>query len=379
METAHIYIYGDIGLWQGKDSSDWGEITLSNVKEQYEAQSSTESITLHIHSPGGYVTEGFAIHDYIRSLGKPVYSIIEGMCYSIATVIHLAGDPDKRKMTSNADFMIHNPWGYAGGDSEEVQKYADQLKKEEDRIANFYSSKTNLTQDQVKEMMKAETFMSAQDALKNGFITEIMTVMKAVAKFNFKSNEMSKPKTKKESESVLDKAFNTIKSLLTGAEESPQNKIVQDASGTEIDFTDLEDDETPEVGDKAVVDGNPASGEYTMPNGEVYVFDAGSLTEIKTSSEEGEQEEEESKAKLQKEVDQLKSDLKAEKEISKSLKAQNDKFEKTIKDQNKTLKQVQSDILNVKKAIGSEFQHEEGERKEEPKKTKNRQVWKSGK
>jgi hypothetical protein len=52
MEEAHIY--GDVGYWQSKDAQDWGEVTLSSVRDQYESQKNAESITLHIHSPGGY-------------------------------------------------------------------------------------------------------------------------------------------------------------------------------------------------------------------------------------------------------------------------------------------------------------------------------------
>ena len=378
MDTAHIYIYGDIGCWQSKDASDWGEVNLKDIRNQYESQKDAESITLHIHSPGGYVTEGFAIHDYIRSLGKPVTTIIEGMCYSIATVIALAGDT--RMMTSNSDFMIHNPWGFAGGDSEEVQRYADDLKKTEQKVADFYAAKTGITSDEALELMKAETFMTPEEALEKGFITEIATVMKAVAKFNFNTNEMSKKKmTKKQAESALDKALNAIKNIFGGA----QNKIVQDANGAEIDFTELEEDATPSVGDKATVDGSSAEGEYVMPSGETYVFTAGELTEIQEAEgdddgdDEGDDPSEEMQA-LQDEVKSLNKKLKKEQSSVKTLKAENKQLNTKLEKQSTTLKDVQKEIQNVKKSIGSGFKHEEGNRnhKKNNGDEKTRKVWK---
>ncbi len=382
METAHIYIYGDIGYWQSKDASDWGEVTLTDIREQYEAQKGAEDITVHIHSPGGYITEGFAIHDYIRSLGKPVTTIIEGMCYSIATVIALAGDV--RKMTSNADFMVHLASGGAFGNSDEIQEYAESLKEAEAKIAKFYSQKTGLTEDEALDLMKDETFMSAETALSKGFITEIMPVMKAVAKFNFNNSNKQKPMskkkmTKKEAESSLDKALNSIKNIFKGS--NAQNKIVQDSDGTEIDFTELEEDEKPSVGDTATVDDALADGEYTMPNGEIYVFEAGELTEIKPKEDEGGEEGEEGTSEevenLEKEVNQLKKELKAEKKAAKTLRTENKALQKSAKVQAKAIETVKEEILNVKKSIGSGFNHEEGNRNTGKGKSKNRSVWKT--
>lgn len=347
METAHIYIYGDIGWWQSKDADDWGEVTLKGVRDQYESQKEAESITLHIHSPGGYVTEGFAIHDYIRSLKKPVITIIEGMCYSIATVIALAGDT--RMMTSNSDFMIHNPWGGTMGDSEEVQKYADELKKIEQKVADFYAAKTKITTEEALQLMKDETFMTPEIALEKGFITEIATVMKAVALHKPNSNTMSKDTlTKDEAVGLLDGLAERIKNFL---KPNHKNKIVQDANGEDIDFPELAPEDTPSVGDTATIGGVAAEGERVMPNGETFVFTAGELTEIKPAEDDSQNTEE-----LQAENSQLKKDLKAEKKKTKAL-------EKSNKDAQELVKGFKAEIKQIKASIGSNFKHDKGEKK----------------
>lgn len=356
MEIAHIYIYGDIGWWQASDAADWGEITLTDVRNQYEAQKDAEEIHMHIHSPGGYVTEGFAIHDYIRSLGKPVTTIIEGMCYSIATVIALAGDT--RKMTSNSDFMVHNPWGGAMGDSEEVQKYADDLKKLEQKVADFYAAKTNITSDEALELMKAETFMTPEEALEKGFITEIATVMKAVAKFNPKSNKMSdKALTKDEAEGLFKNWEKKFKSFF----KPKALKVVQDANANDIEFPDLEEDDTPSVGDKATIDGSPAEGEHVMPSGETYVFTGGELTEIKPDEEEEGGDTSEEMQQLQDEVKSLKSEAKNREKKFKALQKKNKELEDTISDSNKMLKDMRADMKALNKSFKSGFSHDGGD------------------
>ena len=182
MKEAHLYIYGEIDAYQDSESDRYGFINLLNVKSQYEAQKDAEKVVVHIHSVGGVVFEGFAIHDYLRSLGKPIETRVEGLCASIATVIALAGDV--RVMTANSDYFIHNPWGMAFGDREQVQKYADDLERLENKLAEFYASKTKITKDEALALMKADSTFSATEALEKGFTTETAAALKIVAKFD---------------------------------------------------------------------------------------------------------------------------------------------------------------------------------------------------
>lgn len=77
-----------------------------------------------------------------------------------------------------------------------------------------------------------------------------------------------------------------IRNLVRGQSRA-KNKVVLTADQQELDFYELEDDATPQVGDKANFDGQPAEGEFTMANGEVYVFAEGELIEIKEADSGG--------------------------------------------------------------------------------------------
>ena len=65
-----------------------------------------------------------------------------------------------------------------------------------------------------------------------------------------------------------------------------KNKIVFDAENAEVDFYELADGDTVKIGDKANYKGQPANGEIVMQSGETYVFENGTLTEIKAIAEE---------------------------------------------------------------------------------------------
>lgn len=368
---AHIYIYGIIDSFQDKNSSDWGYVNLTNVRDQVEKQKEKEEIVVHIHSEGGVVTEGFAIHDYLRSQNKPITTIIDGTCASIATVILLAGD--KRIGTENSKPFIHNPWGMAGGDKEEMRKYADDLEQIEEEIATFYAAKTKLSKDEALELMKNETSFTTEQCLSNGFLTEINSVMRAVAllKPNNNNKKMSTEKmTEEKVQSLIDKGIEKISNLFKTSE--VQNKTVTDATGVEILFPDVEEDAAIEVEQTATIDGAAAEGEVLMPNGETYVFESGVLKEIKEAEEAPEEDVEALKQKI--------TDLETENE---SLKGEKNLLTTEVNDLKETAKGVEKEVgeiketLNlIKKNSGSSFKFNRKE-KVEKKQNATRQVFKT--
>jgi ATP-dependent Clp protease protease subunit len=134
----------------------------------------------------------------------------------------------------------------------------------------------NIEQSAIEPLLRNETFLTPEQAKALGFITEepVQVLAKAILKPNDDMNTLS------------EKDMNFFESLFTkilgkGKKDPIVSKMVQDATGAELNFTDLADDATIEAGASATIDGNPASGEYTMPDGTVYVFAAGVLSEIK--------------------------------------------------------------------------------------------------
>jgi ATP-dependent Clp endopeptidase proteolytic subunit ClpP len=163
--TAHIYIEGEVGPgWYEEEGN-----TLKSVRAQFASFDSPDSITVHIDSHGGNVNDGLAIHDFLTTRGLPVTTIGEGRVFSIATIVMLAADKGKRLMSKNASFMIHNPWGGVVGTADEMEEYANEMRKVENRLAEIYVEKTGVALDRVKEWMKKDTYFSAEEAVEMGF------------------------------------------------------------------------------------------------------------------------------------------------------------------------------------------------------------------
>jgi ATP-dependent Clp endopeptidase proteolytic subunit ClpP len=177
--TCHIYIYGDIVNIQAPNLGQSGAVSLTSVKNAYNAAGTCTDVVVHIHSNGGSVHEGFAIHDFLVNTGKRITTVVEGLCCSIATVIFMAGT--ERKLTENSRFLIHNPWGKAEGDAAQFRQYANELETEQTRLLNFYKQQTGADIAVLQSYMDEERLMSPELAVELKFATGIIDTVKAMA------------------------------------------------------------------------------------------------------------------------------------------------------------------------------------------------------
>lgn len=130
--------------------------------EQLKNLGEVNLIELHINSPGGSVFDGIAIYNALVQHPATIHVYVDGIAASIASVIAMAGD--KIYMPSNTMLFIHEPWMYTAGNADDLRKDADMLDKNKDAIVNSYLRHLKGTSDSISEMMKEETWMTAQEA-----------------------------------------------------------------------------------------------------------------------------------------------------------------------------------------------------------------------
>jgi len=160
---ATLYIYDMI-------SADYGVSALS-VIDAIEQAGSAQTLNVRISSPGGDVFESRAIMAAIARFPGNTIAHIDGVCASAATSIALACG--EVAMNDGGFFMIHCASGLAYGDKTEMRSTADLLEKVEGVIVADYTQKTGKDAAEIMAMMEAETWMTATQALENGFIDRI--------------------------------------------------------------------------------------------------------------------------------------------------------------------------------------------------------------
>jgi ATP-dependent Clp protease, protease subunit len=162
--VAHLYLYDAIDAY-------WGA-SAAMLAEQLSANADKE-IVLHVNSPGGDVFEARAMKALIASHKKPVTAIVEGLAASAATSVCNACA--SVQMSEDSMYMIHEAWTVAMGNKGELQSVVDLLSKVDDQIVNEYVKRTGKTADEVQEMMKNETWFTAQEAKEFGFCDEVVS------------------------------------------------------------------------------------------------------------------------------------------------------------------------------------------------------------
>jgi len=339
MNKNDIYIIGEIG-WEND---------LKSLIKDVEQSDKEKPLNIHIHSGGGSVYDGVAMYNYLKKLDQEVNTISAGLVASIASIIFLAGKKETRVMNETDSFLIHLPMNMAGGNAEDLEKTAEELRKWESQLADIYVEETDLTKEEALDLMKKDNFLDANFLQEKGFVNQIIK-FKSVATINFK-NEMSETVSKTEVDGLLAKWFNKF-----FPKNEINNKVVQDANGVEIDFTELEADAIPKVGDLANVDGKKASGDYVMPSGETYQFADGKLDAIvpKENEEPEPTPEEVMEAKIK--------TLEAELETSKDLLATANLEIENKKTEYETMK---SEFIELKNNITSKFEYDGKDKKKE--------------
>jgi len=160
-DEATVYIYDEIS-WFGINAEQF-------IKELNDI--TAKMVNIRFNSPGGSVFDGTAIFNAIKQHKSKTITHIDGLAASIASVIALASD--EIRMAENAFLMIHDPWSIVIGTADTMREEADLLDKIGGTIAKTYMNKTGKDEKEIKALMAAETWMTAEEAKEMGFIDVI--------------------------------------------------------------------------------------------------------------------------------------------------------------------------------------------------------------
>ncbi|HHX5466034.1 TPA: head maturation protease, ClpP-related [Streptococcus pyogenes] len=134
----------------------------------------SSDIILEVNSNGGLVTVGSEVYTALRNYKGKVTAEITGMAASAASVAVMGAD--KVVMSPTAQMMVHKAlFNLVCGNSDDLDKASNALKSSDKAIVNAYVAKTGLSEDEIMNLMRNETFMSAQDAVEKGFADEVMS------------------------------------------------------------------------------------------------------------------------------------------------------------------------------------------------------------
>lgn len=359
MKVAKLNIEGYIGGADLMSLFGGGEtFNLSALKKFLDSlETDVTDIHVAINSGGGSVVEGWAIYDKLKTSGKKITTIGEGMVGSIATIIFMAGDV--RKLHENSRFFIHNPYWQPDSptpmEADDLISLGESLQAEQKKILDFYSKQTGTAIEQLEPLMQKATDLTSTQAVEMGFANEIISTSvnykpyKLVA-FVATENKPKQIKMNKNEQSVswIKRSFTKLAAMINGVTLNMEMPV-KDASGNEVLL--YVESETEDLTGKSAylldAEGNesPApDGDYTDANNRVIKIAGGLVTEVVEAEAKKHEDEEETKmedliAKIS-ELEETKANLTSELESVKADKSKAETEFNAFKNEFESLKKV---------------------------------------
>ena len=224
-DETEIIIYDYIG-WPFNDAGEFVR-GLAEIK--------TATIKVRINSPGGDVFDAVAIFNALQSHKSKIITRIESLAASAASFIALAGK--EVQAYKNAMMMIHASWVFAAGNQYNLREIADILDKIDGNMVDIYAANSAVGKKEIREMMKAETWMDAKEMKEKGFIDTIIDGKAAKAQFDLSifanypdclTGNKDRELTERDAEKVLrDAGFSRhkAKALLAGRSQDTEAEV----------------------------------------------------------------------------------------------------------------------------------------------------------
>lgn len=162
-KSGEIFIYDVIG-------EDWfgGGITATSVINALDELKGKPAV-VRINSPGGVADEGIAIYNALKRYEGGITTVVDSLAASAASIVALAGDT--RETSAGGRWMIHRALAMAIGNANDMAKTADILTTYDKAIVEIYSKYMNVDATKIMDLMSAETWYTAEEAIAAGLST----------------------------------------------------------------------------------------------------------------------------------------------------------------------------------------------------------------
>lgn len=139
-----------------------------------ENQNENAPITIYINSPGGNISDGFAIYDVMNKVKCPIITICTGMAASMAAFLLSSGTKGKRYALPNSTIMIHQPLGGVQGQATDIAIMANRIINLKHKMYSILAKNTGMEYEAVAQACDRDNYLSPEEAVHLGFIDGII-------------------------------------------------------------------------------------------------------------------------------------------------------------------------------------------------------------
>lgn len=135
---------------------------------------SDKPINVFLNSQGGHVESGDTIHDMMRFIGPRVRMVGTGWVASAGALIYVSVPIEDRFCLPNTRFLLHQPWGGAGGSAADVEIEAREILKMRDRLNRIFATQTGQSLEQIEDDTRRNFWLDANGAKEYGLVGHII-------------------------------------------------------------------------------------------------------------------------------------------------------------------------------------------------------------
>ena len=160
-------------ILSGEVNDEQAELIMAQLL-YLENEDKTKDICLYINSPGGSISSGMAIYDTMQLVSCDVQTVCIGSAASMGAFLLAGGTKGKRKITPNAEVMIHQPLGGCKGQETEIEITYKHILKLRNSLEKHLSNFTGQTLEKIHEDCDRDHWMSAEEAREYGIVDVIL-------------------------------------------------------------------------------------------------------------------------------------------------------------------------------------------------------------
>ena len=139
-----------------------------------ESENPKKEISFYINCPGGLVTAGLGIYDTMQYIKSPVSTLCIGQASSMGSFLLAAGEKGKRFSLPNSRIMVHQPSAGFQGQATDIEIHANEIISLKKRLNSIYAKHTKKNENEIKEALERDKFMSPEEAKQFGLIDEVV-------------------------------------------------------------------------------------------------------------------------------------------------------------------------------------------------------------
>lgn len=196
--------------------NDWGfeEFDITPDRVQKALDNIDGDVIIRLNSGGGDVFAGIEIYNAFKAHHSKVTVEVTGLAASAASLIAMGAD--EIVMCKGSMMMVHEAWTLAYGNKSDLMKTVELMDKIDASIVDIYDERVDLGKDFISEMLQDETWMTASEAVANGFADKVQENVKtqATGLDEYKNTiaklqeEIEMLKNKKQKQNAAQKLFN---------------------------------------------------------------------------------------------------------------------------------------------------------------------------